>query len=661
MDVRKLAPGDRILDYRVLERLGEGGFGEVFRAEHEVLGRIVAIKVPRDQGGLAALRHEGVVQASLEHPNIVRTLELSLSFDPPYVVMEYVKGSSLAELLKREGPLPWRRATRILLEVAQGLAHAHAHRVVHGDVKPANVLVEHARDGRVLLTDFGLGRVFEGAQGSLQISRSLELATSGAEVQGTLRYLAPEVLRGETADERADVYAFGVLLFECVTGRLPEGREVPSDLTRDLPPELDRVFTRAFTRLERRPRSLAATIEDLRAVLRAPTAPAATVVAGATPSPTVAPAAPAPPPSLHRCGPTVGPAPALPVLALPGPSAAPVRPASAAPARPATVAAGAGSCAPPAPERPVPALPADDPTLETWRAALLAHVSGAMAGVAGVAEGPGHGFDASWGVTTEGDPHHRVYARVLGDLDVAEARSTVATARAIFDREKGIWEKEVTFVVVARRLRDAEQVLWSFKSFSMGWWRRRRMVLLDVANDRLYATELGCDPHGNPLKRAVLDALRDGVRVVAPPADPSALAGRGQRRSVRGTAWGVALALLMATGLVGSALAIDFASRKARKRCGARRAIPTHVDLGGAIPAEATARPAGAIVEGSALDPVTGLSQALTEAIRRHEALQAEPAAPDPAGAGAAPEARPEGPPAREAFLPDEPRAPRYF
>src|SRR5690606_20741478 len=86
VEIRRLAPGDRVLDYRILERLGEGGFGEVFRAEHEVLGRIVAIKVPRDASGVAALRHEGVVQARLEHPNIVQTLELSISHDPPYVV-----------------------------------------------------------------------------------------------------------------------------------------------------------------------------------------------------------------------------------------------------------------------------------------------------------------------------------------------------------------------------------------------------------------------------------------------------------------------------------------------------------------------------------------------------------------------------------------------
>ncbi|RMG14894.1 MAG: serine/threonine protein kinase, partial [Planctomycetota bacterium] len=272
MNVRKLAPGDRILDYRLLERLGEGGFGEVFRAEHEVLERIVAIKVPRDASALAALRHEGLVQATLNHPGIVRTLELSISHDPPYVVMEFVDGESLAQRLKKSGALPWKEASRILLAAARALDHAHGRGIVHGDVKPGNILLERGGERRVLLTDFGLGRVFEGPQGSLQISRSLELAASGAEVQGTLRYLAPEVLRGESADARADVYSFGVLLFEVLTGRLPEGREVPSDLVPGVPSDLDRLFERTFARKERRPGTLAEAVATLEALVEPPAA-----------------------------------------------------------------------------------------------------------------------------------------------------------------------------------------------------------------------------------------------------------------------------------------------------------------------------------------------------------------------------------------------------
>ncbi|MEZ0227112.1 MAG: serine/threonine-protein kinase, partial [Planctomycetota bacterium] len=263
MEIRKLAAGDRLLDYRILEKIGEGGFGEVFRAEHEVLGRIVAIKVPRDLEALAALRLEGVIQATLDHPAIVRTLEISISHDPPYVVLEHVDGMSLAELIKREGPLHWKRASRILIEASRALKHAHERGVVHGDVKPGNVLVEPGEEGKVRLTDFGLGRVFEGPRGNVQISRSLELATSGAEVQGTLRYLAPEVTRGEPADERSDIYSWSVLLFEAITGKLPEGREVPSDLAKGTPREIDEVFEACFQRRERRPRSLDSSIAAL--------------------------------------------------------------------------------------------------------------------------------------------------------------------------------------------------------------------------------------------------------------------------------------------------------------------------------------------------------------------------------------------------------------
>jgi len=491
MEIRKLTPGDRILDYRILERLGEGGFGEVFRAEHEVLGRVVAIKVPRDASSLASLRQEGVVQASLDHPAIVRTLELSISHDPPYVVMEYVHGASLAETLKREGPLPWRRAAKVLLDVAQALSHAHGHGVIHGDVKPGNVLIERAKDGggahsrdargdgRVLLTDFGLGRCFEGPQGSVQISRSLELATSGAEVQGTIRYLAPELLRGETADERADVYSFGVLLFEVLTGRLPEGREVPSDLVRDIPAELDRIFARTFTRRERRPRSFAPTIEDLKLVLGEKPAQPASAMASihavhAIPADAVK-AVPAPDagrlhdPRPSLCAVKRAEAAKSPTVAIVG-STKVLEPTRLDSATPTVVPAPAPSKAeivcrlePPA-TVPTPL----EAGFTRWRDAIVTQLRSRMLATSGVAASEGHGFDVCFGVSADGEPHHRVYALHLPILDAASARATVSTARSIFEREKGIWEKEVTFCVVAREVRDLEQVLWAFKSFSMG-------------------------------------------------------------------------------------------------------------------------------------------------------------------------------------------------
>ena len=574
MDIRKLAPGDRLLDYKLIERLGEGGFGEVFKAEHEVLGRTVAIKIPRDQGSLNALRHEGVVQASLEHANIVRTLELSLSHDPPYVAMEFVDGCSLAELIRQEGALPWRRAARVLLDVARALAHAHSRGVVHGDVKPGNVLVERSRKGRVLLTDFGLGRTCD-PQGSVAISRSLELATSNGAVQGTIRYLAPEILRGETPDARADLYSFGVLLFETLTGRLPEGREVPSDLVRDLPEELDKVFARTFTRKERRPTSFESTVADLEQLvdggLRTPTPsragkrsgcgavakePESTPVAIASPAPAasgVVRAIPAEPPLL----PAVVPAP----VEAPSP--------------------GSSACERHA--RPVPpvASSADqDPRFGRWRDVLVERIRTGV-DLTGVATGDAQGFDLCLGVEADGEPHHRVFLLVVGRLDLNQARAIATNARRVFEREKGIWEKEVTFCVLAREVAELDQVLWTFKSFSMGWWRRRRMVLHDLAQDRLYATELGCDPHGNPLKRAVLAASREAVQSVAwelpePVALPPTL-----RRTPRGTAWGAGVALITALGVLGSLMAVEFAARCAGlgKRCGHKTVPAAFVQL----------------------------------------------------------------------------------
>lgn len=652
MEIRKLTPGDRILDYRILERLGEGGFGEVFRAEHEVLGRVVAIKVPRDASSLASLRQEGVVQAALDHPAIVRTLELSISHDPPYVVMEYVHGASLADTLKREGPLPWRRAAKILLEVAQALSHAHGHGVIHGDVKPGNVLIERSKDsrgdGRVLLTDFGLGRCFEGPQGSVQISRSLELATSGAEVQGTIRYLAPELLRGETADERADVYSFGVLLFEVLTGRLPEGREVPSDLVRDLPAELDRIFARTFTRRERRPRSFAPTIEDLKLVLgekpaqpaAPPTALAAIHAVHAIPADAVK-AVPAQAERLHD----------------PRPSLCAVKRAEATRPSPAAACARAPEPRVEAPV-PTPALvckhepPATVPTpLEAgftrWRDAIVTQLRARMLATAGVAASEGHGFDVCFGVSADGEPHHRVYALHLPILDAASARATVSTARSIFEREKGIWEKEVTFCVVAREVRDLEQVLWAFKSFSMGWWRRRRMMLQDVSAGRLYAAELGCDPRGNPLKRAFLEASAGAVAAVPATLAEPVLVASPRRCSARGTLWGAGLAVVMAIGLVSSVMAIEFGSRYRKNH---RRGKPTPGCKHGAEAAAVDSAGPGAV--GTALAPAMPI------------AFQAEVAAPTsaaPAAAAPAPVAPaiPERTP--DDFTPTERPVKQYF
>lgn len=627
MEIRKLAPGDRVLDYRILERIGEGGFGEVFRAEHEVLGTIVAIKVPRDGTGLTALRHEGVVQASLKHDNIVATRELSISYDPPFIVMDYIDGDSLAELLRREGPLSWRRASRVLLEVARALDHAHQRGVVHGDVKPANILVEPGREGRVLLTDFGLGRVFEGPQGNLQISRSLELATSGAEVQGTIRYLAPELLRGESADERADVYSFGVLLFEALTGGLPEGREVPSDLAPKVPEALDELFAAAFTRREKRPRSLASTIEGLERVLgEEPSQPSERPVARALPRPKLPTPTPVPAAARYVARDEVADLqsePTRPARTCASPRGLPPVPAHILSEDPVPC-----SSAPPTPLAPTPpsarevvqAVPAEgfggplgtacqDPHFQSWRESFLARVRQKMSAFDGIESVDARGFDLCYGVSVPGDPQHRVYVLCLPKVDAELALAAAEQARRAFEDEKGIWEKEVTFWVVTHELDDREQVLWTFKSFCMGWWRRRRIVL--HTPESLFASELGCDPKGNHLKRSFDEVCSEALDFLPlQPAPVVRVRPLTSPRRNRGGLWGASVALMMTCGLLGSIGALDLATRNMRCQRGATGAAQVTSEAHSERPNEAAREAA---------------SEAASEAVAPPQAVQPAP------------------------------------
>jgi serine/threonine protein kinase len=614
VEIRKLAPGDRVLDYRILERIGEGGFGEVFRAEHEVLGTIVAIKVPRDGTGLTALRHEGVVQASLEHQNIVATRELSISYDPPFIVMDYIDGDSLAELLRREGPLSWRRASRVLLEVARALDHAHQRGVVHGDVKPANILVEPGREGRVLLTDFGLGRVFEGPQGNLQISRSLELATSGAEVQGTIRYLAPELLRGESADERADVYSFGVLLFETLTGGLPEGREVPSDLAPKVPSELDDLFAAAFTRREKRPRNLASTIEGLERMLGEETAPSERPVGRALPRPKLPTPTPVPAAARYVARDEVADVQPRGTHTRPSRTSAAPRGLPPVPAHILAEDPVVPCSAPPTPLAPTPpsanevvqALPVEgelggplatacaDPTFQKWRRSFLARVDHQMSKQDGIESCDARGFDLCYGVSVPGDPQHRVYVLCLPKVDAELALAAAEQARRAFEDEKGIWEKEVTFWVVTHDIQDREQVLWTFKSFCMGWWRRRRIVLHTPRS--LFASELGCDPKGNHLKRS-FDAVCAAALDLVPlrPAPVTGAPAPLPPRQNRGALWGAGVALMMTCGLLGSIGALDLATRSMRSQHGQGAARVTSHTLSSPLAAGEAANPPTAV------------------------------------------------------------------
>jgi serine/threonine-protein kinase len=196
--------------YDLEELVGTGGMSSVYRARDRVLERDVALKLlheslARDDEYLERFRREARSAAQLNHPNIVTVIDRGEDGGRPFIVFEYVEGETLKRLVRERGPLPLAQAARLGLQIARALAFAHARGVVHRDVKPQNVLLD--RDGRAHVTDFG-------------IARSLDRAgvTITGTVLGTSDYMSPEQARGERATQASDVYAFGALLYELLTG-----------------------------------------------------------------------------------------------------------------------------------------------------------------------------------------------------------------------------------------------------------------------------------------------------------------------------------------------------------------------------------------------------------------------------------------------------------
>ncbi len=198
--------------YRLQERLGRGGMGEVWRGWDQVLDRPVAVKLlprPDHRASLEGLRREARAAARLNHPRVVAVYDLEDRGEQPCMVMEYVQGQSLAELLESRGALSPDHAVRLVAQAAAGLAAAHRKAVVHRDVKPANPLV--SGDGTVKVCDFGIARY---ADAAVATARTGQLV-------GTTGYLAPERARGEPATPASDVYSLGCVLYELLTGQPP--------------------------------------------------------------------------------------------------------------------------------------------------------------------------------------------------------------------------------------------------------------------------------------------------------------------------------------------------------------------------------------------------------------------------------------------------------
>ncbi len=235
-----LVAGTRLGTYEILAPLGAGGMGEVYRAHDSRLGRDVAIKVLPDEVAssterLARFEREARIVASLNHQNIVTIYSIEESAGTRFLTMELIEGRSLAELIAPGGK-PIAHLLELLIPLADALSAAHAKGIVHRDLKPANVMVTH--DGRVKVLDFGLAKLTKAEPGA---TPSAALSSAG-EVLGTVPYMAPEQIFGEGVDARTDVFSFGILAFEMITGQRPfNGNtfwELTAAIMRDDPPSL---------------------------------------------------------------------------------------------------------------------------------------------------------------------------------------------------------------------------------------------------------------------------------------------------------------------------------------------------------------------------------------------------------------------------------------
>ena len=292
-----LAPGSQLGPYEIVAPLGAGGMGEVYRANDTRLDREVAIKVlpehlAKDHETLARFEREAKSVAALSHPNILAVYDVGT--DPPasplskggqrgvsYVVMELLEGETLRERVRRS-PIPWRKAIEYGVAIADGLAAAHGKGIIHRDLKPENIFV--TKDGVVKILDFGLARMESGSIGTPSEDQAdtptVTLDTRPGTVLGTVNYMSPEQVRGQKIDARSDIFSFGSVLYEMMTGsRAFTGESTPETMTailkEDPPgvvstraeviPEVDRVITRC---VEKRPEQRIQSARDLAFALR---------------------------------------------------------------------------------------------------------------------------------------------------------------------------------------------------------------------------------------------------------------------------------------------------------------------------------------------------------------------------------------------------------
>jgi serine/threonine protein kinase/TolB-like protein len=298
-----LSAGARLGPYEILAPLGAGGTGEVYKARDMRLGRDVAIKVlpahlAADTERLTRFTREAKATAALSHTNILAVYDVGAHDGVPYLVEELLEGESLKDRL-RGGAVPVRKAIGIAVQIAHGLAAAHEKHIVHRDLKPANVFL--TTDGTVKILDFGLAKFLE--RTPLEDAETVSVGPSGAtelgRVLGTMAYMAPEQARGGSVDARADLFAFGVVLYEMLAGERPfrgatATATVAAILTEDppplpgrVPPALQRIVSQC---LEKRPEDRFSSAHDLALALEAASSSSEPVPISVTGAEVVSPA-----------------------------------------------------------------------------------------------------------------------------------------------------------------------------------------------------------------------------------------------------------------------------------------------------------------------------------------------------------------------------------
>jgi serine/threonine protein kinase len=277
-----LQPGELIQHYRILEKIGQGGMGEVYKAEDQKLGRVVALKLlpagaQEEKNAKRRLLQEARAASALNHPNIVTIYTIDESNGSLFIVMEYVEGETLKSIIER-GALESSKLIDIGSQVASALAAAHQAGLIHRDIKPSNILVTSAGQAKIL--DFGLAKLTQVSDAPMSGEQTMSRLTKTGMILGTVAYMSPEQTRGEALDARTDIFSLGCVLYEAATGKVPfSGPSIlsvlheiatvdppaPSVISDRVPHQLDSIIRRALAK-DREQRYASAT--DLAAALR---------------------------------------------------------------------------------------------------------------------------------------------------------------------------------------------------------------------------------------------------------------------------------------------------------------------------------------------------------------------------------------------------------